>query len=81
MREQGTFKITEVLVPSPKEGDFISGVPAPTIEGYNHITLSQVELDGNTYDKFEYIPDWIDLREDGNAKREGNIIKILDPAM
>ena len=80
MREQGTFKVTEVLVPTPEEGDFVSGIPAPVIEGYENITLSQVELSGKTYDKFEFIPDWVNLCTDGNAKREGNLIRVINPA-
>jgi len=72
--------ISYILIPVP-EGQK-EGLPLPEIEGYQHITLVRVEIDGKDYDRFEYIPDWIDLCAGGNGKRVGNKIHITEePAM
>jgi hypothetical protein len=67
------IKITTVLIPFFGEK---KGVPQPIIDGMECITSSQVEIDGEEYDKFEYIPNYIDLCNGGNAERVGDYLII-----
>lgn len=51
-----------------------SGLPQPTIEGYHCIATGMIKMGKKHFELFEFIPDNLNLCEDGNAKREGNYI-------
>jgi hypothetical protein len=70
------IKITKCLFPITSKN--WKSVPQPIIEGMKCITLSRVKIAGNEFEQFEYIPKNLNLCSDGNAKRVGNHIHILN---
>ncbi len=71
------IKIKNVFVPYLEDGEV--DLPPPEVDGFEMITSSLITLDGQPYDKYEYIPHWVSLCAGGNAERiRGNKIRIHD---
>lgn len=74
--EPETINVQHVLIPTPPEGEV--GLPEPSVSGYNMIATQEVEVDGVTYEKYEFVPEWVNLSENGNGKRVGDVIEITE---
>lgn len=72
------IKINYLLIPVPNKEKGELGLLAPTIKGFEHITLKRVKVEGKYYDKFEYIPKQFNLCSGGNAKRKGSFIYPIE---
>ncbi len=69
-----TIDIKTVFIPS-KDGD--TGMPGPCIKGFMDITQQTVIIDKKEYLKYEYVPDFVKLCGNENAKRIGDKIQML----
>jgi len=74
METHKTIPIESVLLKIHSQG---SDPGKPKIEGHKCITLQEIELEGNIYHKYEYVPEHIDLCTGGNAKRKGDVIEMV----
>lgn len=67
------IKITKILTPLLKDGGLIE---SPKIKNMQLITESIVNISGKRYEQFEYIPNDLNLCDEGNAIRKGSFIVL-----
>lgn len=72
MKNANKILITKLWIPL-KKAEW-SGICPPKIKGLKMITTGIVLFGGKYYEQFEYVPNKIDLCENGNAIRKNDFV-------